>query len=67
MPVGIDVTKKINDMMDKEAQKNGVKKEGLAGVLLLLGLSNDAILRQALSLMKMYGLGGSVDMEKKGW
>jgi len=67
MPIGIDVTEKIHAKIVEKAQEFDVKVEGLASVLLVLGLSNETILKQALDFMRIYDLGGSVDMEKKGW
>jgi len=67
MDQSIFVTSKIHARIAEKAQEFGIKQEGLASVLLLLGLSNETILKQALELIKMYNLGGSVDMENKGW
>ncbi len=67
MPGSIWVTNKIHRKVTEKAEQFDVTQEGLAGVLLLLSVTNETILKQALDLMKMYDLGGSTDMESKGW
>lgn len=67
MTMAIWVTDKIHDRAMEKAQELHVPVEGLVGVILVLALSSETMLRQALGIMKMYGLGGATDMAKKGW
>ena len=67
MPGSIWVTDKIHAKITEKAEALDLTQEGLAGVLLLLSVSNETILNQAIDLMKTYDLGGSTDMESKGW
>jgi len=69
----VAVTDKIHEWSKAKAeelsQKLGydVKQEGLVGVLLVLALSDEKTVRQAIEILKQYRLGGATDMQNKGW
>jgi hypothetical protein len=65
--VDVFITPKIKQWLVETATKYNVRQEGLASVLLVLGLSDERTLDQALSLLRAYELGGATDMANKGW
>ena len=61
------ITDKIHNRLKQRAKQEGVRLEGLAGVLLKLALDDEKMVDQAIQLIKREGLGGATDMAAKGW
>lgn len=60
-------TDKIHNRLKERARREGVRQEGLAGVLLVLALDNEAMVKKAIQIIKDEQLGGATDMAAKGW
>lgn len=61
------ITATLKQWLAREAEEHGVAQEGLACMLLALGLSDESRTHQAVAMLKAYGLGGSTDIANKGW
>lgn len=44
----------------------GLKKEALGNILLLLAMSDERLVRQAVNIIRIWGIGGAEEMEKRG-
>jgi len=63
----IFITDKIHNRLKERAKREGVKLEGLAGVLLALVLDDEVTVRKAVQTINREQLGGATDMAAKGW
>lgn len=61
------ITDKIHNQLKGRAKREGVRLEGLAGVLLVLALDDEATVKKAVQTIKREQLGGATDMAAKGW
>ena len=61
---GLYLTKKINAKLEELKEANGVYKEGLGNLLLLLAMADDNMVKQALNIIKIWDIKGGVDLEK---
>jgi hypothetical protein len=61
---GLYLTKKINANLEELKEANGVHKEGLGNILLLLAMSDENLVKQALNIIKTWDIKGGVDLEK---
>jgi len=61
------ITDKIHNRLKERAKGEGVRLEGLAGVLLVLALDDEATVKKAVQTIKREQLGGAIDMAAKGW
>jgi hypothetical protein len=61
---GLYLTKKINAKLEELKEANGVHKEGLGNILLLLAMADDNMVKQALNIIKIWDIKGGVDIEK---
>jgi len=61
------ITDKIHNRLKERAKQEGVRLEGLVGVLLVLALDNEATVKKAVQIIKGEQLGGATDMAAKGW
>jgi hypothetical protein len=61
---GLYLTKKINAKLEELKEANGVHKEGLGNILLLLAMSDENLVKQALNIIRIWEIKGAVDLEK---
>lgn len=61
------ITDKIHNRLKERAKQEGVRQEGLAGVLLVLALNDETTVKKAVQIIKREQLGGATDMAAKGW
>lgn len=57
------LTDKINKQLAETAKVNKVTKEALCNILLVLSLSNESSVAQAVKLINLWGLGGATKLE----
>jgi len=61
------ITDKIHNRLKEKAKREGVKLEGLTGVLLALVLDDEVTVTKAVQTIMREQLGGATDMATKGW
>ncbi|MEM0049006.1 MAG: hypothetical protein QW424_01530 [Candidatus Bathyarchaeia archaeon] len=58
------LTKRIDAKLEELKDAYGVHKEGLGNILLLLALSNEDLVKQAVNIIKIWNIKGVTDLEK---
>lgn len=57
------LTKRINAKLEELKDKHGVYKEGLGNILLLLAMSNEDLVKQAVNIIRIWDIKGGTDLE----
>lgn len=63
------LTKRIDAKLEELKDKHHVYKEGMGNILLLLAMSDDNLVNQAVNIIKTWNIKGGVDiqtMENRG-
>lgn len=58
------LTNKIDAKLEELTKAHGVRKEGLGNILLLLAMSDDCLVKQAVNLIKTWDIKGGMDLQK---
>jgi uncharacterized protein YajQ (UPF0234 family) len=57
------LTNRIDARLEELQKKHDVKKEGLGNILLLLAMSDDNLVKQAVNIIKTWNIKGGVDLQ----
>ena len=62
----LTLTDKIDKKLEERTKNYGVKKDGLGNLLLMIALCDEAQVKTVVTMIKSWGIGGVVDLEKRG-
>ena len=63
MTITVAITNEVNDRIDEIVEEHDLYKEGFIDAILRLSLWDDAKVKQAVVVVKAYGLGGATAIE----
>ena len=67
MTITVAITDEVNERIDEIVDKNDLYKEGFIDAILRLSLWDDSKVKQAVIVVKAYGLGGATAIESMGY
>ena len=63
---GINLSTRIKTLLDQEAARHEVTQESFAHAVLLLALTDDNLMRQAIAVAAYFGREGQVKLDQRG-